>query len=244
MLRVGAAAWLGFAVLTFPGAQTRAAVIVDRSPPADQFGLNSNIGGAQIADDLSFASPVTITNVTWWGMYFGYTPVTGLDFQLRFFPDAGGVPSSTPWNDVLVNPVITSDIAANNASIYRFVAGLSTPIVLPSGDAWISVLDSDSDSTVNFAWLSIGDPGGGADQAFRTTDAGTWVADNTAGSKQRAFVIYGDYESDATIPEPSTLVLASGLLVMWLARSWRVRPAARSARRFPASRQRFRRLRH
>ena len=189
----------------------KAVVLVDQHPAVTTSGFNSNLPAVdsdqQIADDFTLSSLADIEIVEWSG-YFVNDSLPGttssVDFIVRFF---SGAPATTPLfsENVSATFVQTGTHSQIGDPLYRFSASLSSPLqLLGNTTFWLSVLDTDADTTTNFRWLESTNTFN-SESAFRNGEGSAWIADD----KDFAFTLSG-----TLIPEPSTLSLGSlGLLV-------------------------------
>lgn len=189
-------------------------LVFSQSPPIDQFGINSNLGGPssqQIADDFILAASSTINSVVWWGAYDAATvPPGNTQFTIRFFEDAGGISQTSPINEYLVQPAIVTDLAINGQAVLRFSAAIPSTQFSPNQTHWISILDSDNSTLQNFRWSNLWF----GRISARVADGSPWLGFNNFGM---AFELHGI----TAVPEPSALVMV--FAGIGAALGWRLR---------------------
>jgi hypothetical protein len=170
----------------------------------------------QVADDFSFASAHSLTDVHWFGAYaFENTP--GLDsFLIRIFPDDGGVPAADPIHEFAVGDGDRTDtglIVAIAFNLYSYSALLpQTP--LDPGTYWLSIVNDLADADDDWYWATSNDNAGNGRN--RMADDDPWSPLDA----ELAFALTGD----AAIPEPGTLALVGAALAGLILRQRRARP--------------------
>lgn len=187
-------------------------ILVDHHPAITSApnALRSNLPGPetqqQVADDFSLSSASTLTGVAWSGYYFGNSianTAAGVDFTIRLF--TGSAPTTFLFSESMSASFSqTGTTDGFNDPIYRFSVTLTSPVSLAANTTyWLSVLDSDADTTVDFRWLQSA-AAFNLVRAVRTNEVGTWfVPSNTNGF---AFTLLGTQEA-AGVPEPASLAL-------------------------------------
>jgi hypothetical protein len=159
--------------------------------------------GAQAYDDLTLASPATITRATWWGLLgFNDTPVAPVSFDLIFYGDAGRQPDTSnviSSTSVSFTSLTSTGFEINDDDVYEFQADV-TPTVLPGGmKVWFSVLaDTSNDTDDDFLWAVEWESGQTAHRAPLTE---TEPFDLFEG--MQLFVLDGE-----PVPEPGTMSMA------------------------------------
>jgi hypothetical protein len=156
--------------------------------------------GAQVADDLTLASPATARSVTWWGIIglFNFTPVTPVAFDLILYRDLNGAPN---LNDVISSTTVTFDTLTdtgevlNRSKVYLFKANLS-PTSLPGGTrVWFSILaDTSNDPDDSFLWRHSNNAGTVAE---RLTNQGAFAIYTGEPGFEMSFIL-----DDAPLPGP------------------------------------------
>lgn len=157
-----------FVAIALPGVSLAAPVFSQRvaNPSSSDAGTISDVNGlsnrgAQAADNLTLASPVTVRSVKWWG-YFddNDVPTTPISFDIIFYADSGELPDQ---GNILSSTRVTFteivDTGENfggdpeEEDIYVFEANVP-PTNLPGGtQVWFSVLaDSGSSNDGEFFW--------------------------------------------------------------------------------------------
>lgn len=203
-----------------------AEVLVNQHPATScaPCALRSNLPGPessqQVADDFSLGVPAILTGIEWSGYYFGES-LTGLgstvDFTVRLFADP---PPPVP----LVSESLSATFSQTgmttdfNDPIYRFSAPLSNPVLLSAGTTyWLSVLESDVDTNVDFLWLATSATFNQI-RALRSNEGNAWsIEPNT---EDFAFTLIG-----TVIPEPSSIT-AVVFMVLAVAVGYRSRSLA------------------
>ena len=190
-----------------------AEVIYTQSPP-QQIGIDafdqttgsffSNVGGQEGADQFSLPGDLSITDVTWYGLYQFSPEVnpTSIDFSLSFWADAGGVPAtnaSVAENvTASVQPTGLQVIGGffDGRTIFEFSAPLASPVSIPAGHTtWISIA-ADDPSTGQWLW-SFAPSAPGDSKAFRSTSPSfpsDWQASQANGNL--AFILKGSQSVD------------------------------------------------
>jgi hypothetical protein len=150
----------------------------------------------QAADDFSLSAPATLTGLEWGGHYGEANPTIPpiVDFRIRIF-SGDSVPQ------VLVHDVSVSAVAAlepiYSRDGYYFEASLPAPLSIDGGRHWISILESDPDTALDFAWFHTGPPYNDI-YAVRATEGADWIQ---AMFSDFGFILYG-------VPEPPSIILS------------------------------------
>ena len=159
----------------------------------------NNLGGTpglRVADSFRLAGGGTVNVVEWWGTLRS----GGTNFQITFYPDAGGNPGS-PLSTIAVTPSASSATTGSPFDPVTFYsATLSTPFIAASGTIyWVSVFDAAPDA--RWVWLSANvDTFGGRQMS---NGGATWnITDDVS------FRL-----ADQAVPEPATWrLMVLGLL--------------------------------
>lgn len=135
----------------------------------------------QLADEFVLTSDAGIQRVTWAGSYHIFdlpTSTAQVDFRIRLFEDAGGVPEPVPFHDELVTALVAkAGVFFDGHAIYLVEADLASEVALSGGVTyWISILEEDPSTDWYAYWWRwansttvAGDMG-----AMRLDDGGSW----------------------------------------------------------------------
>lgn len=169
-------------LVSFP---TVAAVLFSNGEPDPAAGaVASNFGHDpeyeyQSADDFILASPSTISQVRWWGIYQGSNvPLEPDVFTLKIFADAGGLPSVIPiYEEQLarVRRQKTGDISGGY-DVYEFNTSLRPHLDLPAGTYWLSIVEDVDVEELGVAWLWSLNSNSAGNHAYRFVDDTAWAA--------------------------------------------------------------------
>jgi hypothetical protein len=196
-------------------APTAAVQIVAHPLTVDRSGAYSNFvpgrTSQQAADSFVLSSQTTLDGLSWYGQYRHSGSLTDpVAFSIRFFADAGGLPSISPlWESNATVNAQDTGLTYGGFPWYSYSSPL-TALVLDPRSYWLSVRESDprSDGGYPGEWLWGSSNTGAHYFATRNDDANTWQRANTW---DMAFSLSGE-----PVPEPSTFALlgtgAAGLL--------------------------------
>lgn len=197
-----------------------ASVLFSQARDVTREGAFSNSGAGVAAEDFVLPSDATITDVHWYGNY-GLTldPMdTAVDFQIRFYSDASGLPGTLLYDRVVAAAVantgmVVPDGARAGNPVYAFTADPIDPFAVTGGDTlWIAISEDD-DATEGvgpgqWLWSFSADLPGGSARAGELSGT-DWFASNS----DHAFSLTGESEGSPVVPEPATMLLfGSGVL--------------------------------
>src|SRR5262249_37595265 len=141
--------------------------------------LDSNLNHSQeqqAAQRFELGADSLLQSVSWIGFYNrGTLPVneTAVEFTVRLFADAGGMPSTSPFFERTFPATFVPYLTTSYAPIYRFTIQFGEPFPFAAGRRyWLSVLDSDVRTSEPFAWSDIF--GFGASTASRASQNSEW----------------------------------------------------------------------
>ena len=176
-------------------------------------GAYSNAGSVIVADDFVLLEDATITDVHWYGYYSrpALDPsITALDFQIRFYAETAGLPSTLLYDQIVSASVADSGLTVTEGPthpdthtgsiIYEFTADPIDPFILSGGETiWLSIAETDASTSIgNTQWYwcysEIGQPG-----AVKATLGDNWELS----TGNMAFSL----TSTSPIPEPATCLL-------------------------------------
>lgn len=190
----------GVAALVITVGQARAEMVFQQWPPSAPGRTSDLVAGQQIADDFTLGQAAQIDSVRWAGAYRNKsTPPPGVDFLVRFFFDASGVPAATPFYEASVDPTFSGFTIDGNPDYpaFLFTAALPLPPMISAATkTWLSIVESDTTTSSNFLWAHLhleSDP-----IAVWATDSTAW--DDRQGTRM-AFILEGNISA---IPEPAT----------------------------------------
>lgn len=160
-----------------------------------------------VADDFVLNDAVTITSVSWSGVYYSSVyhysnvPANPDGFRIYFFNDAGGTPGTSVGSQTV--SVTRNDSGMNDVDfgldLYRYHADLLVPVELAAGTYWLGLMN-DTAST-QAAWLWAGGEQTHGAAARRSANGGVSFYDIDP-TPQRNFVLGG-----TVVPEPSAVFL-------------------------------------
>jgi hypothetical protein len=195
-------------------------ILFDTHPPTTHGSdaLRSNLpapeSSQQIASSFQLPFDANLTEIAWSGYYFGgslpASPPT-VDFTVRLF--AGDTPPVDPFFSELIPASFAqtgTTTGIGNTSghpIYQFSITLDSPIPL-SGDTtyWLSVLDSDASTTIDFRWLFAANSFDSLTTS-RGFEGQSWAI---PGFRASTFTLSGDVAGPQTCTQPP-----SGLVSWW-----------------------------
>jgi hypothetical protein len=158
----------------------------------------------QIADDFTINrdKPVAITKVEWVGLRSPQSTVDAGDpafdhFAIRFFRSVDGRPETTPFADLNVTAGIVEGVTYNGVqSVYSLK--LATPVELPNGDYFISIVADSRDYTPDdWTWYFRN---GATMSYYRAVDGTDWAPRDPL---SYSFRLFG---AEVTIPDPAALL--------------------------------------
>lgn len=194
------------------------------SPRTSQFINDVSLFGFQTFDDFTLNSGVAITDVHWRGAYFNFVDPNAVaaanatGFGVRFYADDSGLPgallASAGFSPAAANQSFvgtqsyTAGATTVTLGIYDYDVILGAPLVLAANTKyWLSVFAfSPAPSATQAQWSWVGGIGGD-DSSVQTN--GFDPAFLRIAGPDRAFAL-------TTIPEPGTLLLSAGALVLLL----------------------------
>ena len=191
---------------------TSASLIVDFSPDTTGATLGesswTNVYGSQIVGDQFTLSADTILTG---GSIFSNSDFGNVGDDARFMVFAGSAPTSAPIIDILTKiDVIDGQYTSGQSSLTRKHATI-TPTFLAAGTYWFALAGDPNDLTQASTTTSAGYDDG----AFRF---GSTTLQHSAPSGD----MYFQLEGTSAIPEPSTYITLSGLILCFgLAGWWR-----------------------
>lgn len=198
-------------------AQAWADVIVLQPFDATRGGAFSNLDPQhqQIAGNFSLSQATAVGSFSWFGRYNAILSLTNpVAFSVRFFADAGGVPSVLPLAvfDVMVDAL---DTGLTFGGIPWFSYSIPLALTLNPGTYWVSVVESDPRNLIEWRWGASGTDGV---RAFRTSDGSTW---NVGPGPEQAFIVapsladafHTSFDTLATLDLYDPLSQAAGLAI-------------------------------
>lgn len=190
-----------------------AAVIYDNGGTDYSDAFSSDFGiPIQSGDDFSLNTGANvITDIHWWGFYFGDVPVAAPPndaFTIRIFNIVSGVPATNPLYENIVGSNVTRTYTGDR--FYEYSVDVS-PVSLTPGASYLLSIVNDSTKSGgggygDWFWSTsqIGSQIG--DHFYRFNDGDSWATSNF----ELAFNLTGP--SSQPVPEPSTfLLLGAGL---------------------------------
>jgi hypothetical protein len=149
---------VSIAILSLLSAQAFAQTVI-----YEQTGLLTTDRGAyqhynqQLADDFVPGTDGTVTTVTWQGSYYGTdNPATVESFTIQFFTDDAGLPTNTPFYEVVMDAPKTAVGSLINKTLYEYSVDLAAGPELLSGQTyWLNIYTNDS--PINYAWANSTD---------------------------------------------------------------------------------------
>ncbi len=176
--------------------------------------------GRRVADDVIFATPVTITGIEWTGGYFSSNDTGASDaFQISFYQDNSGEPGAHIATVNAGNSVNRTDSGSNffggGVNIYSYShQGFSQS--LPAGRVWIAIYNDTGTGGDNWAWAGfLGAAGVGHAVRDDDTSDGFNSFNVLAGGATRVdmdFKVCGTVDGPAMVPKFSSITYSSGFL--------------------------------
>lgn len=174
---------------------------------ASATGFFSNIGGQVGADQFTFSEDVTITGINWYGFYGSdlNPSITSIDFELSFYLDNSGVPTSNPISQQILSAQVQDtglqEQGQFSSSIYEFQTDLISPLEIAAAETtWIAIAENDTLTPAfgNTQWLwSFSLPGTESTKAFRNTNPNL-ASDWEITTGQLAFALTGETSGSVT----------------------------------------------
>lgn len=211
---------LSLLILCLTTGFTNAAVIWDNGAPnpGNNGALFSEVGSIFEADDFTLATNETLRSVEFWGTHWstGVEPATEI-FTVSIYADNVGNVGALVGTSalLLINKTDTGfdHNALPGANILDFQMDLVTPIPLPAGTYWFSVVSNDNPGT-SFAWQESGADGAGNFQSSNDSGA-TWGANTNILSFNLSNNFIGSLTPSAQ-PVPTLTEWAIFLLILSL----------------------------
>jgi hypothetical protein len=158
----------------------------------------------QIADDFTINrdKPVAITKVEWVGLRSPQSTVDAGDpafdhFAIRFFRSVDGRPETTPFADLDVTAGIVERVTYNGVQSV-FSLTLATPVELPNGDYFISIVaDSRDYAPDDWTWYFRN---GATMSYYRAVDGTDWAPRDPL---SYSFRLFG---AEITILDPAAML--------------------------------------
>lgn len=129
---------------------------------ADSLRSNTDVGAGtsetaqQIADNFTLFTDAHVGKVTWEGFYFGNAIPSGktsVAFTIRMYSSLADTPFIERQIDTTFEQIDTGDFGS---PIYRFSADLGAGVSIPAAQqTWISILDADADTSIDFRWFKV-----------------------------------------------------------------------------------------
>jgi hypothetical protein len=231
---------IGLAILAWAGAPEANAQVTFLQTPDFSFGAfldDSTATGPDatiLADDFTLSKEQQIGRVRFWGFYAippagSFTGTPDDNFTINFFADEGGVPASNPFATAAIAALFRQlDVINNGVNVY--VANFVTPILVPAGTSWISIVNAvEGPNSENKFWWEASDipgshvfanpPHGGSTDWFKGGDG----PDPDDGPDPLAIPEKNLAFELMSTPEPSSIVLTAlagaGVATVW----WRRR---------------------
>lgn len=183
-------------------------------------GTYSNTGGQVRADNFMLDADAQITDVHWYGFYeVPLNPLdTSVDFRLRFYADASGLPGTLLYDQLVAAAVANSTMAVTGGSfvdsmIYEFTADPIDPLSVNAGETlWISLAEEDAatprEGGTQWLW-NYSSVASMASASINDNGMDDWSPDGG----NLAFYLTGESDGGTAIPEPATMLLfGSGLV--------------------------------
>jgi hypothetical protein len=177
--------------------------IIFQGPRTDDEGqsLRSNLGASetaqQVADDFLLSSPVRIQNLSWEGSYFATTTPNDCDsetiaFRIRFYQSPDEPPNSD--SDVHATCVRTGTSAYGSA-IYHFDAELGDGVTLSAGAHWISIVENDPATSIDFRWWKVNSESAGQ-YAYRPSEGGPFYVATSDSYADFVLSLFGETQPE------------------------------------------------
>ena len=169
-----------------------------------------------------------MNNVRWWGNYSNaVTPPTSADdFTIRFFLEDGstGNPQVSPFQEytgISGSRLDSGFLHTSVGPVFQYDFNLPSQLDLNAQDYWISIVNNTASTATDWSWTELNEI---APRWNRSSHANAW---NDGPVGQLAYQL--NDELIASVPEPSTIILAGLPMLMGLYRRFRKRPTAVSA---------------
>lgn len=206
-----------------------AAVIAGGEIVAPHSGYASNdppsSGAAQqVADDFAVRTTAArLDSLVWWGNYSQDEDEAGTEteFTIRFFRDADDYGPTSPNSE---SPVLFLAVTAtasitgiattgDSRDVFRYSADFVPPLELSRGAYWLSIVESDPETSEIWEWQNTTAAQQGArNHVIDPLGANTW-SPVVNGRHSRAFILTGEFIG--TVPEPASgLLLAIGMVAI------------------------------
>ena len=155
----------------------------------------------------------TITDVSWWGMYYDNgSPQASDDFTINFYSDTGGTVGGLLATFKVGNAVnragtgqLFGDVGNGDIEFFSYQANIGAGIdVLPSSTYWISIFNNTTvDTNDNWFWATNINMTGPGHPSYISSDGTSW----------NVYQPYPSYFELSAIPVPQAFWLfGSGLL--------------------------------
>ena len=174
----------------------------------------------EMADDFSLAAAATINVVNWQGSYYVTDVVGNESFTVRFYTDAFGLPSASPFVSQVVSVnVIDSGADLIGKNLYNYSANIVTVALDAGVTYWLSIYSNESPT--NYAWANSAD--GSIDGVVRFAGL-EWSSYDNDDRSNHLFSLEASTAQTSNVPESSTFTLGCiGALGIMLTRCVRRR---------------------
>jgi hypothetical protein len=205
-------------------AMCSAELLYDLSPyDADlAFAADSVFGqfnNQRIAETFELATPSSIEALRWWGRSEGsfFNDLRNMEsFTVAIFSDSAGLPGTQLASETaLTTSIAPVEVGATGSGIpiWEFNYALSQPLVVESGNYWLSVGSDNFDPDGDGFYWQAALPKVSDNFAAQVPVGSDW---EISGFADLAFQVHG-----AAVPEPTGFVGLAALSMLWLLRKKR-----------------------
>ncbi len=185
------------------------AILFENVLNSSGYGLRSNTGSQQIADEFEIGTDSVVMSINFYGCYQDDLLHEFENFDMIFYGDNGLYPSTSfiaEYYDVLPSVIVDTGLDRElGGSINKYTIDLPSPLNVPVGMYYVAIR---SDSSINWVFLYSDHDEDNPYRYIRFSDTQRWSRSDTWWNNDFAFTLHG-----SQVPIPSAIwLLVSGLI--------------------------------